>query len=116
MGFGSELLVPNELIHLYTEHSWLKHAREVFDDSLYKDVDTMIAGYAADDRAKPAFEIFTILSCTSFATIGCLPAEQFLKGLLNEDGKFLGLSSSPIEVWKDDSCVEQSITDIWLVV
>ncbi|KAG2699309.1 hypothetical protein I3760_07G187500 [Carya illinoinensis] len=34
-------------------------------------------------------------------------------GLFNEDGKLLGSSSSPIQIWKDGNCVEQSSTDIW---
>ncbi|KAF5456288.1 hypothetical protein F2P56_025787 [Juglans regia] len=34
-------------------------------------------------------------------------------GLFDEDGKLLGSSSSPIQIWKDGNCVEQSSTDIW---
>ncbi|KAK7265292.1 hypothetical protein RJT34_32910 [Clitoria ternatea] len=37
-------------------------------------------------------------------------------GLFNEKGQLLGLSSSPIQIWKDGACVEQSSTDIWLAV
>ncbi|KAL6292668.1 hypothetical protein ACE6H2_000810 [Prunus campanulata] len=34
-------------------------------------------------------------------------------GLFDENGKLLGSSSSPIQIWKDGDCVEQSSTDIW---
>ncbi|XP_075492479.1 uncharacterized protein LOC142530529 isoform X1 [Primulina tabacum] len=37
-------------------------------------------------------------------------------GLFDEDGKILGCSSSPIQIWKDGDCVEQSSTDIWLAI
>ncbi|KAL6331919.1 hypothetical protein AAG906_020268 [Vitis piasezkii] len=34
-------------------------------------------------------------------------------GLFDEDGKLLGSASSPIQIWKDGDCIEQSSTDIW---
>ncbi|KAE8056781.1 hypothetical protein FH972_013520 [Carpinus fangiana] len=34
-------------------------------------------------------------------------------GLFDENGKLLGSSSSPIQIWKEGDCVEQSSTDIW---
>ncbi|XP_037497541.1 FGGY carbohydrate kinase domain-containing protein isoform X1 [Jatropha curcas] len=34
-------------------------------------------------------------------------------GLFNENGKLLGTASSPIQIWKERDCVEQSSTDIW---
>lgn len=37
-------------------------------------------------------------------------------GLFDENGKLLGSSSSPIQIWKDRDCVEQSSTDIWHAV
>ncbi|KAG9148737.1 hypothetical protein Leryth_013423 [Lithospermum erythrorhizon] len=37
-------------------------------------------------------------------------------GLFDKDGKLLGSSSSPIQIWKDGDCVEQSSTDIWLAI
>lgn len=37
-------------------------------------------------------------------------------GLFDEEGKLLGSSSSPIQIWKDGAFVEQSSTDIWLAV
>ncbi|KAL0763496.1 hypothetical protein Bca101_079647 [Brassica carinata] len=37
-------------------------------------------------------------------------------GLFDESGKLLGSSSSPIQIWKDGDCVEQSSTDIWHAV
>ncbi|KAK7291896.1 hypothetical protein RIF29_07429 [Crotalaria pallida] len=37
-------------------------------------------------------------------------------GLFDEEGKLLGSSSSPIQIWKDGACVEQSSTDIWLAI
>ncbi|CAM8965027.1 unnamed protein product [Rhodiola kirilowii] len=37
-------------------------------------------------------------------------------GVFDENGKLLGFSSSPIQIWKEGDCVEQSSTDIWLAV
>ncbi|XP_024025624.1 FGGY carbohydrate kinase domain-containing protein isoform X1 [Morus notabilis] len=37
-------------------------------------------------------------------------------GLFDENGKLLGSSSSPIQIWKEGDCIEQSSTDIWLAV
>ncbi|MCD9560750.1 hypothetical protein HAX54_019541 [Datura stramonium] len=37
-------------------------------------------------------------------------------GLFNEDGKLLSTANSPIQIWKDGDCVEQSSTDIWLAI
>ncbi|RZC73795.1 hypothetical protein C5167_049275 [Papaver somniferum] len=34
-------------------------------------------------------------------------------GLFDDTGKLLGSASSPIQIWKDHDCVEQSSTDIW---
>ncbi|KAJ4953932.1 hypothetical protein NE237_030764 [Protea cynaroides] len=34
-------------------------------------------------------------------------------GLFDENGKLLGSASSPIQIWKDGDCIEQSSTDIW---
>ncbi|KAM0874273.1 hypothetical protein ACQ4PT_037567 [Festuca glaucescens] len=37
-------------------------------------------------------------------------------GLFDEKGKLLGSASSPIQMWKERDCIEQSSTDIWLAV
>ncbi|CAM6107179.1 unnamed protein product [Calypogeia fissa] len=37
-------------------------------------------------------------------------------GVFDEHGKLVGLSSSPIQIWKEAGCVEQSSADIWLAV
>nr|XP_043627859.1 FGGY carbohydrate kinase domain-containing protein isoform X2 [Erigeron canadensis] len=37
-------------------------------------------------------------------------------GLFDEAGKLLGTASSPIQIWKEGDCVEQSSTDIWLAI
>lgn len=37
-------------------------------------------------------------------------------GIFDENGKLLGSSSSPIQIWKDGNCIEQSSTDIWHAV
>ncbi|CAO2841736.1 unnamed protein product [Amaranthus hypochondriacus] len=37
-------------------------------------------------------------------------------GLFDEKGKLLGFGSSPIQIWKEGDCIEQSSTDIWLAV
>ncbi|KAF4383948.1 hypothetical protein G4B88_016381 [Cannabis sativa] len=37
-------------------------------------------------------------------------------GLFDENGKLLGSSSSPIQIWKEGDCIEQSSTDIWHAV
>ncbi|XP_011018187.1 PREDICTED: FGGY carbohydrate kinase domain-containing protein isoform X2 [Populus euphratica] len=34
-------------------------------------------------------------------------------GLFDDSGKLLGSASSPIQIWKEGDCVEQSSTDIW---
>ncbi|XP_021893101.1 FGGY carbohydrate kinase domain-containing protein isoform X2 [Carica papaya] len=34
-------------------------------------------------------------------------------GLFDDKGKLLGSASSPIQIWKEGNCVEQSSTDIW---
>ncbi|XP_059636271.1 uncharacterized protein LOC132278493 isoform X2 [Cornus florida] len=34
-------------------------------------------------------------------------------GLFDENGKLVGSASSPIQIWKEGDCVEQSSTDIW---
>ncbi|ONK78897.1 uncharacterized protein A4U43_C01F770 [Asparagus officinalis] len=34
-------------------------------------------------------------------------------GLFDEQGRLLGSASSPIQIWKDGDCIEQSSTDIW---
>ncbi|XP_010259786.1 PREDICTED: FGGY carbohydrate kinase domain-containing protein-like isoform X1 [Nelumbo nucifera] len=34
-------------------------------------------------------------------------------GLFDGNGKLLGSASSPIQIWKDGDCIEQSSTDIW---
>ncbi|PPD88042.1 hypothetical protein GOBAR_DD15034 [Gossypium barbadense] len=40
----------------------------------------------------------------------------FLQGLFDEEGKLLGSASSPIQIWKEGDCIEQSSTDIWHAV
>lgn len=37
-------------------------------------------------------------------------------GLFDVNGKLLGSASSPIQIWKEGDCVEQSSTDIWLAI
>uniref|UniRef100_A0A0E0JWA5 Carbohydrate kinase FGGY C-terminal domain-containing protein n=1 Tax=Oryza punctata TaxID=4537 RepID=A0A0E0JWA5_ORYPU len=37
-------------------------------------------------------------------------------GLFDEKGKLLGSASSPIQIWKEKDCIEQSSTDIWHAV
>ncbi|KAM7268572.1 hypothetical protein ACFE04_010738 [Oxalis oulophora] len=37
-------------------------------------------------------------------------------GLFDDKGKLLGSSTSPIQIWKDGDCIEQSSTDIWHAV
>uniref|UniRef100_A0A8R7QQ06 Carbohydrate kinase FGGY N-terminal domain-containing protein n=1 Tax=Triticum urartu TaxID=4572 RepID=A0A8R7QQ06_TRIUA len=37
-------------------------------------------------------------------------------GLFDDKGKLLGSASSPIQIWKERDCVEQSSTDIWHAV
>ncbi|GMI92878.1 hypothetical protein like AT4G30310 [Hibiscus trionum] len=37
-------------------------------------------------------------------------------GLFDEQGKLLGYASSPIQIWKEGDCIEQSSTDIWHAV
>ncbi|KAH0450560.1 hypothetical protein IEQ34_021252 [Dendrobium chrysotoxum] len=37
-------------------------------------------------------------------------------GLFNQEGRLLGSASSPIQIWKEGDCIEQSSTDIWHAV
>ncbi|KAJ7537403.1 hypothetical protein O6H91_11G004900 [Diphasiastrum complanatum] len=37
-------------------------------------------------------------------------------GIFDCNGKLLGVSSSPLQIWKEADCVEQSSTDIWHAV
>uniref|UniRef100_A0A1D1YYV5 FGGY carbohydrate kinase domain-containing protein n=1 Tax=Anthurium amnicola TaxID=1678845 RepID=A0A1D1YYV5_9ARAE len=37
-------------------------------------------------------------------------------GLFDENGRLLSTASSPIQIWKDGDCIEQSSTDIWHAV
>ncbi|KAJ1703534.1 hypothetical protein LUZ63_003313 [Rhynchospora breviuscula] len=37
-------------------------------------------------------------------------------GIFDENGKLLGSASSPIQIWKEGDCIEQSSTDIWHAV
>ncbi|KAL2612736.1 hypothetical protein R1flu_024428 [Riccia fluitans] len=37
-------------------------------------------------------------------------------GVFDSEGKLIGLASSPLQMWKEGDCVEQSSTDIWLTV
>ncbi|KAF8400339.1 hypothetical protein HHK36_013636 [Tetracentron sinense] len=36
--------------------------------------------------------------------------------LFDESGNLLGSASSPIQIWKDGDCIEQSSTDIWYAI
>ena len=64
MGFDSELLVRNGLVHFYAERGWLKSARQVFDESPERDVvtwTTIIDGYAGHKCADEALELFGLM-------------------------------------------------------
>ncbi|EPS63469.1 hypothetical protein M569_11311, partial [Genlisea aurea] len=37
-------------------------------------------------------------------------------GLFDGNGRLIGSASSPIQIWKDGDCIEQSSTDIWLAI
>ncbi|GAB4838210.1 hypothetical protein Ancab_027740 [Ancistrocladus abbreviatus] len=37
-------------------------------------------------------------------------------GIFDEEGKLLASASSPIQIWKEGDCIEQSSTDIWHAV
>ncbi|XP_057966755.1 uncharacterized protein LOC131156980 isoform X2 [Malania oleifera] len=37
-------------------------------------------------------------------------------GLFDDNGKLLGCATSPIQIWKEGDCIEQSSTDIWHAV
>ncbi|URE42044.1 FGGY family of carbohydrate kinases, N-terminal domain [Musa troglodytarum] len=37
-------------------------------------------------------------------------------GLFDEQGRLIGSASSPIQIWKEKDCIEQSSTDIWHAV
>ncbi|KAL5561590.1 hypothetical protein UlMin_031337 [Ulmus minor] len=61
MGFDSDLLVRNGLIHYYGECGFLLLARKVFDESSVRDVvtwTTMIDGHAARNCSEEAVKLF----------------------------------------------------------
>ncbi|KAL6217319.1 hypothetical protein ACLB2K_010536 [Fragaria x ananassa] len=61
MGFGSDLVVRNGLVHYYAESGFVSHARKVFDESPVRDVvtwTTMIDGYAGRGCLFEAVELF----------------------------------------------------------
>ena len=61
MGFDTDLLVRNGLIHYYAERGCLLSARKVFDESFVRDVvtwTTLIDGYAARDCLDEAIRVF----------------------------------------------------------
>lgn len=61
LGFDSELLVRNGLIHYYVETGYLFFARQVFDESSVKDVvtwTTMINGYTTHNCLDEAITLF----------------------------------------------------------
>ncbi|CAN6558587.1 unnamed protein product [Malus baccata var. baccata] len=61
MGFDSDLLVRNGLLHYYAEGGFLSLARKVFDESSARDVVTwtaMIDGYAGSNCSDEAMELF----------------------------------------------------------
>ena len=64
MGFDSDLVVRNGLVHFYAECGCLNFARKVFDQSFVRDVVTwtsMIDGYAVHDCLEEALELFNLL-------------------------------------------------------
>lgn len=61
MGFDSELLVQNGLIQYYVQIGYLRLARQVFDESLVRDVvtwTTMINGYTMNNCLDEAIMLF----------------------------------------------------------
>ena len=61
MGFDSDLVVRNGLVHLYAECGCLNFAREVFDRSFERDVVTwtsMIDGYVVHNCSEEALKLF----------------------------------------------------------
>ncbi|XP_050264598.1 pentatricopeptide repeat-containing protein At2g22410, mitochondrial-like [Quercus robur] len=61
MGFDSDLVVRNGLVHFYAECGCLNFAREVFDQSFERDVVTwtsMIDGYVVHNCSEEALKLF----------------------------------------------------------
>uniref|UniRef100_A0A7N2LUQ4 Pentatricopeptide repeat-containing protein n=1 Tax=Quercus lobata TaxID=97700 RepID=A0A7N2LUQ4_QUELO len=61
MGFDSDLVVGNGLVHFYAECGCLNFAREVFDQSFERDVVTwtsMIDGYVVHNCSEEALKLF----------------------------------------------------------
>ncbi|KAI9125459.1 hypothetical protein K1719_002877 [Acacia pycnantha] len=64
MGFESELLVRNGLIHFYADRGRLKLARKLFDEGFVRDVVTwtsMIDGYASRNYSEEAMSLFKLM-------------------------------------------------------
>ncbi|KAF6162250.1 hypothetical protein GIB67_008379 [Kingdonia uniflora] len=61
MGFGSELLVVNGLVHFYVRHGFLSLGRVLFDECSVRDVvswTTMIDGYTKGDLPDVGLKLF----------------------------------------------------------
>lgn len=64
MGFDSDLLVQNGLVHFYAERGCLNCARKLFEGSFVRDVvswTSMIDGYAMHNCSDEALELFNLM-------------------------------------------------------
>ncbi|KAL4182123.1 hypothetical protein AMTRI_Chr12g240970 [Amborella trichopoda] len=62
----------------------------------------------------PNFAVEMVTSTTKNAFVGVdVGTGSARAGVFDEHGKLLSTSSSPIQIWKECGCIEQSSTDIW---
>ncbi|XP_063935374.1 uncharacterized protein LOC108227384 isoform X2 [Daucus carota subsp. sativus] len=67
-------------------------------------------------RPIPSFSMSSSSPCRSVFLGIDVGTGSARAGLFDESGKLLGSASSPIQIWKQGDCIEQSSTDIWLAV
>ncbi|XP_041016698.1 pentatricopeptide repeat-containing protein At2g22410, mitochondrial-like isoform X2 [Juglans microcarpa x Juglans regia] len=64
MGFSSDLIVQNGLVHFYAERGCLDFARKMFDETLVKDVvswTSIIDGHVVHNCSDEALELFNLM-------------------------------------------------------
>ncbi|CAK7344564.1 unnamed protein product [Dovyalis caffra] len=92
----------------------------------WSDKTPLLGTLKEQQRTSPASSspFFVEMSSTATATATAAPRRSIYlgvdvgtgsarAGLFDESGKLLGSASSPIQIWKEGDCIEQSSTDIW---
>ncbi|KAK3018275.1 hypothetical protein RJ639_003103 [Escallonia herrerae] len=69
--------------------------------------------YSTVARPDTFFFPVCLIPINTFLMLQFLYLLKFIVGVFDECGKLLGSASSPIQIWKEGDCIEQSSTDIW---